>query len=105
MDTETQEVFGPILKANAASVAGAQDESVREAKTPRFRQERCLNTGLLSAGPQAVAGRWEARIEQHSLIEIRHSAATQTAITLDIPHAHESALVLVYAATGNPSIH
>ena len=39
--------------------------------------------------PQVVAGRWEARIEQQSLIEIRHSAITQTAVTPDIPHAKE----------------
>ena len=38
---------------------------------------------------QAVAGRWEARIEQQSLIEIRHGVVTHTAVTLDIPHADE----------------
>ena len=37
-----------------------------------------------------VAGRWETRVENDNLIEVRHYSSSQIALTLDLPQSNES---------------
>ena len=56
----------------------------------------------VTVGQQVMAGKWEARIEQRGLTEIRHFAVARMAITLDIPQPTEptslQSLVLAWHA-------
>ena len=39
--------------------------------------------------PQVVAGRWEARVENNDLIEIRHHSSSMVALNIDLPQSSE----------------
>ena len=39
--------------------------------------------------PHVVSGRWEARIENQNLVEVRHFSTTNMAINIDIPQSSE----------------
>ena len=82
MGAEMQDVFQPLVKAHAASVArGPQDESTREAKTLKLEHGRCWSPApALHSSQSSQPNRRGGRANQERA-ESRHAASHQGTCT------------------------